>query len=135
MKTIVFFGVLAVALCGLACSFDGESSVSGLLKGLGVGALSGLSVAALGFAKDRDPNKKWDFKVAGMTALLGAIVGALAGWEKRDLTTFSDWLSTGSIVVVAELVWKVAWRNGGAPALAAVMNALKGASPTPPTTP
>lgn len=134
-KAFTWLGVLSVAI--LCCGFtfvgeDAASGTAGLLKGIGAGVLTGVVAAILGFAKDKDPNKKWDFKTAGSTVLIGAIVGAFAGWQKKDLTTAADWFSSGSTIVIAELVWKALWRNAGAPALNTLLTTVKGGAGNPP---
>lgn len=138
MKAFACLGLLAVVAlcCGFTFDGDAQTGTAGLLKGVGAGILTGIVAAFLGFAKDRDPNKKWDFKTAGPTILVGAVVGAFAGWQKKDLTTATAWLESGSVVVIAELIWKALWRNAGVPALGSILSTLKGGSnPTPPSTP
>src|SRR3972149_7222436 len=103
-------GVFVLALGGLAFAGDGSSAAPdswiGALKGLGAGALAGLPVAWLGYAKNKDASKKWDMKEAAPTLIIGAIVGAIAGFQKKDLTNPEDWYAAGTAVLLADLLAK-----------------------------
>jgi len=116
-KAVLSFAFLFV-IAGVAFAADqavpgGFDSWKGLVKGIGAGILSGVSVAVLGFLKDKDPNKKWDSKQAGVTLVVGAIIGGVAGFHKSDLTKPEDWYQTGTAVLLAELIAKATWRNIG----------------------
>jgi hypothetical protein len=127
----VWFTFLFLCVASVAFAADGAvvsggwDSWKGLVKGIGAGILSGLSVAALGFAKDKDPNKKFSLQEASGTLLIGAISGAIAGFEKKDLTKPEDWYSTATAVVLAELIIKAVWRNT-APKIAKIVSTFKG---------
>ena len=103
----------------------GFDSWKGLIKGLGAGAIAGISVAWLGFMKSKDDNKKFDLKYASSTLLVGAIVGAVAGFQKQDLTKPEDWYHAGTAVLLAELILKAVWRNT-APKIGDVVATLTG---------
>lgn len=141
MKKFGWFALLFLVCAGTALAAQAvvapaaTEGTAGLLKGIGAGMLTGIVAAGLGFAKDTAPDKKWDFKTAGSTVLIGAIVGAFAGWQKKDLTTAADWFNSGSVVVLAELVWKAVWRNAGAPALGHLVGYVKTGAGTPPPKP
>lgn len=106
----VFAGIAMAADQAVPGGFD---SWKGLTKGIGAGILAGVSVAVLGYLKDKDPNKKWDSKQAGVTLVVGAIIGGVAGFHKSDLTKPEDWYQTGTAVLLAELIGKATWRNIG----------------------
>jgi len=114
--TVLFmlsFVTIAFAVDQATAAPGGWESWRGLVKGVGAGILAGLSVAYLGFLKDRDPQKKWDPKQAAVTLVIAAVVGAVAGFEKKDLTKPEDWYQAGTAVLLAELLGKAAWRTGG----------------------
>jgi hypothetical protein len=121
MKRYMFAFLGVFVLCGIAFAVDqaaatvpgGFESWKGLVKGIGAGVLAGLSVSYLGFLKDKDPAKKWDSKQAGVTLLVGAVMGGAAGFHKSDLTKPEDWYQAGTAVLLAELLGKAAWRNIG----------------------
>lgn len=128
--------VLVISVLGMGFAFDGDpakSGMAGLLKGIGAGALAGLVAAFLGYLKSRDSAEKFDPQAAAATAIVGAVVGAFAGWQKKDLTTIEDWGNTLPLVIAAELVLKVIWRKGAAPAVAGIFATIKsGAERNPP---
>ncbi len=132
--TFLFLCVATVALAadGAAAAVPGGfDSWKGLIKGVVAGTLTGLVVAYLGFLKDKDPNKKWDPKQAAVTLVIGAIAGAVAGFEKKDLTKPEDWYQAGTAVMVAELLGKAGFRIG-APVIGGAIQKLLGKDPAPP---
>jgi len=99
--------------------------LKGLVKGLLVGAFVGLAVSFLGFMKDKDAAKKWDFHQAAPTLIWGAIVGALAGLGQKNITDFDGLKDNAALVIIAELIGKAGFRNG-APVIGNVVSALIG---------
>ena len=103
----VFFAIPAL------CAFDGE--VPGTLKGMLNGVMAGAVAALFGWLKNRDPKggdmEKFEIKHAVPTILVGAIVGAIAGWKDKDLSTMTAWIQTTPWVITAEIVWKAVFRN------------------------
>ena len=73
--------------------------------------------------------KKFSLQEASGTLLIGAISGAIAGFEKKDLTKPEDWYGAATTVVLAELVLKAVWRNV-APKIAKVVSTFKGVTPS-----
>lgn len=121
-------------MAGVAFALDAQAApaasggghgIPGMLKGLGMGAVTGLIIAFLGFAKDKDPVKKFDLKAASPTILWGALMGAVFGWESVDLTKWQDFRDTSATVLIAELLGKVGWRNA-APIVGNVTGTLLG---------
>lgn len=129
LTLFMLFGLTTLAFAAQAAggesALGGWESWKGLVKGLGAGALAGISVAWLGFLKDKDPEKKWDMKQASATLLVGTIVGAIAGFQKKDLTKPEDWYYAGTAVLVAELIMKAVWRNT-APKLGEIVATVMG---------
>jgi hypothetical protein len=135
MTKALFAFSFVLVLSGVALAADqavpgGFDSWKGLVKGVTTGALVGLALSYLGFLKDTDPNKKWDPKQAGVTLIMGAITGALAGFEKKDLTKPEDWYQAGTAVLLAELLGKVGFRIG-APVIGGAIQKLIGNSAAP----
>ena len=95
-----------------AVTTPGDSlGLKGITKGIVAGAIVGLTVALLGFAKDKDPQKKFDLKAAAPTILLGIAVGGLFGWDQKDLVGFAQWRDAAATVLIGELGLKAGWRN------------------------
>jgi hypothetical protein len=114
-KAILAFSFLLV-FAGIAMAADnavpgGFDSWKGLLKGVVAGAAVGGVVAYLGYLKNTD-GAPFDKKKAAVTIVIGAISGALAGFEKKDLSKVEDWYQAGTTVLVAELLGKVGFRLG-----------------------
>lgn len=106
-------------------ALGGFDSWKGLIKGLGAGAIAGISVAFLGFLKNQDKEKKFDVKYASSTLLVGAVVGAIAGFQKKDLTKPEDWYHAGTAVLLTELILKAFWRNA-APKVGEIVATITG---------
>lgn len=96
---------------------------SGMLKGAGVGAIAGLTLALLGFAKDKASDKKFVLKDAMPTILMGLVLGFFSGWNGLDLTKWTEWKDAASTVLIGELLLKAGWRNG-APAVGGAIQSL-----------
>lgn len=96
---------------------------SGMLKGAGVGAIAGLTLALLGFAKDKSAEKKFNLKEAMPTILMGLVLGFFSGWNGLDLTKWTEWKDAASTVLIGELLLKAGWRNG-APAMGGAIQSL-----------
>ncbi len=99
-------------------------SFSGMLKGAGIGAMAGLTVALLGYAKDQDPNKKIDLKQAAPTVLIGIVLGFFSGWDNIDLTKWKEWKESAATVLVGELMFKAGWRNFSPPVSSGIQKFL-----------
>ena len=99
--------------------------LKGLIKGLLLGAVVGLAVSFLGYMKDKDPAKKWDFQQAAPTLIWGAIVGALTGLGQKDIANFDGIKDNAATVIIAELIGKAGFRNG-APVIGNVVSTLIG---------
>lgn len=105
---ILFAGVAVAADNAVPGGFD---SWKGLIKGIVAGAIVGGVVAYLGYLKNTD-NAPFDKKKAAVTIIIGAIAGAVAGFEKKDLSKPEDWYQAGTAVLMAELLGKVGFRLG-----------------------
>lgn len=106
-------------LCVL-CAFQavpaavaGGSSVG---WGIGKGAVAGLLAAVFGWASQKkDPSGDHeDFDVAQgvVTAIVGAGIGAFAAWKHMSIADAENLPILGSIVMAAEIILKIVWRNG-----------------------
>ena len=122
MATVVFAQAAAPATSTAPVDSLGLGK---LIKGLLVGAVVGFAVAYLGFMKDKDTNKKWDFKQAAPTLIWGAIVGALTGLGQKDLSSFDGFKDNAATVIIAELIGKAGFRTG-APVIGNVVSTLLG---------
>lgn len=125
MKIIMFSAI--IAFCSMGFTSD-DVAIPSVLKGVLNGALAGVVAAGLGWLKNRDPKtgamEKFEVKHMVPTVLVGLIVGAVAGWQNKDLSSYSAWLTTTPFVVTAELVMKAVFRNT-APVVQDVLKTLR----------
>ncbi len=143
-QTIVLFAILMV-LSGTAFAFQTAAPAaapaaaaagslwSGILKGILAGALA----AGLGWAaqqKNEDgTHEPFDIVQFVVTVILGALVGAYAGWKNLSLMDVENLPILSSVIAGIELLMKVIWRNGSVK-LAGALATLKAgtaANPTP----
>jgi drug/metabolite transporter (DMT)-like permease len=115
----------AAQAAGAENALGGFDSWKGLVKGIAAGVIAGVSVAYLGFLKSTETDKKFDMKTAAPTFLVGAIMGAIAGFQKKDLTKPEDWYQAGTAILLTELVLKAFWRNA-APKVGEIVSSLMG---------
>lgn len=86
-----------------------------LWKGIALGILNGLIVGVVGYFKaknDDGTHEAFDVKTFVGTAIVGAIVGGIAGFQHKSFTDVQSWLETSGTVAIAEMVLKALWRNG-----------------------
>jgi len=115
MKIFAFAFLILLAMTGVAMAADGaegKSATAGTLIGIGIGMVSGIFAAVLGHIKNTDSTEKFEPKYAIGAVLIGAIVGAVAGWQKKDIASALAWIDTTAYTALAELIWKGVWRNG-----------------------
>ena len=131
--------VLAGATAAFAAGTDAAAAAP-LWKGILNGAIAGVAAAAVGWLKNRNAAtgemEKPDIKYIVPTVVIGAIMGVLAGWQNKDLGSFTGWVETTPFVVIAEMIWKVIFRNT-TPMVREALAAIKGgaANPTSPAAP
>lgn len=132
MRTFAWAVFFALVVGGVAfgCQADAapvvaDTGLKGLIKGLLTGALVGLGLSYLGYWKDTDPAKKFDFAKAAPTIIFGAIVGALQGWDQKDISNWVDLKDNLASVIVAELLGKIGYRTA-APTIGNVVSNLLG---------
>lgn len=123
MKRFAWLIVLLLLFGGAALVFAQEAKapsppspadslgLKGIVKGVVVGALVGLTVAFLGFAKDKNPDKKFNLNEAAPTILLGIAIGGLFGWDQKDVSNFKEWKDAAAAILIGELGLKAGWRN------------------------
>ena len=124
LSVLFVFGLATVALAADAAVPGGFDSWKGLVKGVIAGAVVGGVVSYLGYLKSTD-GAAFDKKKAAVTIVIGAIAGAVAGFEKKDLSKPEDWYAAGTSVMVAELLGKVGFRLG-APVIGSAIAKLTG---------
>ena len=131
---VVLLGMPAMALAqekpaapapAPAVKADDALGLKGILKGAVLGAVIGLTVSLLGFAKDKAADKKFDLKAAAPTILMGVAIGALFGWDQKDLASFKEWKEAAATVLIGELGLKAGWRNAE-PIITNIMSAILG---------
>lgn len=84
-------------------------------KGIAMGALNGLVVGIIGFFKSKNDDgthEDFDVKTFLGTAIVGAVVGGIAGFQHKSFTDVKSWIETSGTVAIAEMVMKAVWRNG-----------------------
>jgi len=81
------------------------ASLVPVLKGVGVGIVSGVITALLGYAKNSGV-EDFDPKKAVQTIVVGGFVGGVAGYVGVDYAETQEWLSTIGALTVFEYVKK-----------------------------
>jgi len=132
------FCASGIAIAQDAPAAPASGNVPSLVKGILNGLLAGILAAVMGWLKNRDAKtgdqEHFEVKHAIPTLLVGAVVGAWAGWQNKDLSTFTAWIQTTPFVVVAEIVWKVVWRQS-TPVIREALATIKTGAGNPPTPP
>jgi hypothetical protein len=117
-KAFALVGLVAAAVLATGMALD-DGQVPGLIKGIVNGAIAGAVASILGWLKNRDmktgEQERFDVKYLAMTVGVGVVVGAIAGWQNKDLSTFTAWLATTPYVIAAEVVIKAIFRQGVPP--------------------
>lgn len=133
-------------LCGVACAAEAVSPVAAvtavtapLWKTILMGAIGGAMAAIYGWLKNRDKTgqEAFGWQYAACTVVVGALLGAVAGWKGLpDTQSAIDWVqnsSVGALVIPGvEMLLKLIFRQAP-PTLSSILNVLKGTAPTPPT--
>lgn len=140
----VMFGSVAFALsqdptpAAAATVGDTSGNVPSVVKGILNGLLAGVVAAGMGWLKNRDAKtgsqEGFEVKHAVPTLIVGAVVGAWAGWQNKDLSTFTAWVQTTPFVIVAEMIWKIIWRQS-TPVVREALATIKSGASNPPTPP
>jgi hypothetical protein len=84
-------------------------------KGIGLGILNGLVVGVVGYFKSKNDDgthEAFDVKTFIGTAVVGGVVGGIAGFQHKSFTDVKSWIETSGTVAIAEMVMKAVWRNG-----------------------
>ena len=134
--SVLFCAAVAFAADPKAPAETGFSLASINMSAILNGAVAGLVAALLGWLKNVDPKtgqrEAWDMKSGAITIGLGAIIGAYAGWQNKELSVVATYLETAPWVLTVELVLKSVLRNTPV-ALRPVIGYLKNAVNTNPT--
>ena len=80
------------------------------IKGVAIGVLEGITVAALGYAKN-NKQESFDNKKFFKTVLLGAFIGGGAALSGVTYDEFQDYAETTGLLVLIEYASKAVWRN------------------------
>lgn len=110
---------------------------SGVLKGLLAGAIAAVVGYAAQQKGDDGKHEAFDIVQLVVTALIGALAGAYAGWKHLSLTDVENLPLLASVIGGIELVIKAVWRNSSVK-LAAALDTLRAGTnenPTPPPPP
>lgn len=111
---------LMLSLVSVLCAFQavpaavaGSSSVG---WGIAKGAVAGLIAAIFGWASQKkDANgdhEDFDVPQGIVTAVVGAGVGAYAAWKHMAIADVENLPLLGTVIMAAEMVLKIVWRNG-----------------------
>jgi FtsH-binding integral membrane protein len=137
----VLIGGIVCAAEAVATATDPAAAVTApLWKTILMGAISGGVAAIYGWLKNRDSQngqEKFGWQYAAVTVVIGAALGAVAGWKGLpDAASAMDWAQNSAIgcliVPGIEMLLKLIFRQGP-PSLAAILKILRGEpNPTPP---
>lgn len=83
-----------------------------VLIGVVAGALNGLGIACLGYAKSAKV-EDFDERKFLQTAVVGAIVGAGAGYAGVTYQTATEWAASSGLIVIIEYIKKAVLRATG----------------------
>lgn len=138
MKKVAWLYVgLFVLLGGFAYAADAvvspEPLTAPMWKTILMGAISGALAAIYGWLKNRDAKtgqEQFGWQYAAVTVIVGAILGAVAGWKGLpDAASAMDWIQNSAIGCIAvpgiEMLLKVIIRQSP-PTLAWILKILKG---------
>jgi hypothetical protein len=140
----ILLGGLAWTAEAVVAAVDPAVAVtSPLWKTILMGAISGAIAALYGWLKNRDKQTGQEaigWQYAATTIVVGALLGAVAGWKGLpDAASAMDWIqgsAIGCLIVPGiEMILKMIFRQAP-PTLASIVNVLKGTSnPIPPAAP
>jgi len=80
-----------------------------ILKGLILGIIQGVVIAALGYAKSA--GEEFDEAKFFQTIIIGAIVGGLAAYFGMAYDKMEDYLITSGGITIIEYLKKAVWRR------------------------
>lgn len=117
-KSAATLFVMLSFLCVL-CSFQAPAAAAAgtsVAWGIAKGALAGVIAAIFGWASQKkdETGDHEDFDVAQgvVTGIVGAGVGAFAAWKHMSLADTENLPILGTVIMGAEMLLKIVWRNG-----------------------
>jgi membrane-associated PAP2 superfamily phosphatase len=143
MKRNVVLVSLFVLLGGVALADSAVSPVAAitavtcpLWKTILMGAIGGAVAAIYGWLKNRDAKtgqEAFGWQYAVCTVVVGALLGAVAGWKGLpDAASAMDWIQGSAIGSIAipgvEMLLKLIFRQAP-PTLSSIISVLKGTPP------
>ena len=75
-----------------------------------VGAICGAITALLGYAKSVTA-EKFDIRKAGQTVVVGAVIGAVAGYYGWTYEQAEEWATNIGLITLVEYLKKAVWRK------------------------
>lgn len=147
MKKFAFATMFIMVMAGAAFAMQAAqpAATGGMpdwVKGLLSGVLGGVMAGFLGWMKNRDTAtgkmEQFEFKHLWPTLLVGALVGIIASFMKKQPADLVQSLESSpvfaGIVFAAEALWKAIWRNSVVTFRDALGN-VKASAQNPPATP
>jgi hypothetical protein len=149
MKKAAVAAMMILVLSGTALAFQAATTTpvaaaaaagsiwTGLLKGI----LAAAVAAGMGWAAQQKStdgaHEAFDLVQFIATVVLGAAIGAYAGWKNMSMLDVENLPILSSIIAGIEMVIKVVWRNGAVHVAGALATLKAGteANPTPPAPP
>jgi len=81
-----------------------------LLYPIGAGALSGVGIALLGYAKNVNNPENFEPAKAVQTIIIGAFIGGAAGYYGMTYTNAETWLGSIGAITIVEYLKKAIWK-------------------------
>jgi hypothetical protein len=144
MAKAAMAAMMILVLAGSALAFQAAAPAaapatagsigSGLLKGVLAAAVAAVAGWAAQQKNADGTHEPFDLVQFIATVILGAAIGAYAGWKNMSMLDVENLPILASIVAGIEMVIKVVWRNG-AVHLAGALATLKAGAPANPTPP
>jgi len=98
-----------VALSALAFTVGAVAGVSGSWETIVKGALNGVIIALLGYAKS-STSESFSSEKAVQTMIVGAFIGGIAGYYGWTYARAYEWAATMGFITIFEYVKKAVWR-------------------------
>jgi len=147
MKKFAFATMAVLLMAGVALAAQAAAPASGgtpdWIKGALTGVIGGVMAGFLGWMKNRNTQtgemEKFEFKYLFPTIIVGALVGLIASFMKKQPVDLLNSLESSpvyaGIVFAAEALWKAIWRNSVVTFRDALGNVKSGTGNPPPTPP
>ena len=82
-----------------------------IMIGIAAGVANGGIVAILGYAKSKPEGEEFDAAKLVQTAVVGGVVGGIAGFQGITYLQSYEWLSTMGAIGLIEYTKKAIWRT------------------------